>query len=80
MSIPGRELLVCLIVVLAGAELHGGAESRTTDESSRSLDAGPRQLGSSEKAGRADGARRETEDGDGRHGEGGVDGEVEVTN
>jgi hypothetical protein len=80
-SVPGRELLICLIIVLAGAELHGGTESRAAEgESSGSLHPGPGQLRSSEEAGRADGARCETEDGEGRHGEEEVCGGGEETN
>lgn len=67
-SIPSRELLVCLILVGTGQTLGGGAEARTAKgESSRDLHAGPGELGSSDEAGRADGACRNTEDRQGRH-------------
>lgn len=65
--VPGRELLVCLVLV-AGEALRGGAEVVSADggESHRGLHPGPDD-GSSDKVGRADGARRNTEDGQGRH-------------
>lgn len=73
----GRELLVCLILVVTAETLGRGAEGRTVDsESNRGLQAGPGQLRSSEEAGRADGAGRDTEDRDGRHCEGGWNGDA----
>lgn len=63
--IPGRELLICLIIVLTGAANRGGAEAGAVDSQSHGgLHPGrrPGQLGSSDEAGGADGARRKTEE------------------
>lgn len=66
MVVPGRELLVCLVLV-AGEELRGGAEGAGAGSQSHwGLHPGPND-GSSDEAGRANGARRNTEDGQGRH-------------
>jgi hypothetical protein len=52
---------------VAGEELGGGAEGAGAgSQSHRGLHPGPDD-GSSDEAGRADGARRDTEDGQGRH-------------
>jgi hypothetical protein len=66
--VPGRELFVCLILV-AGEELGSGTEVGNAGggQSHWGLHPGPGQLGSSEEAGRADGAGRHAEDGEGRH-------------
>jgi len=66
--VPGRELFVCLVLV-TGEELGGGTEvgGAYGGQSHRGLHPGPGQLGSSEEAGRADGAGRHAEDGEGRH-------------
>lgn len=64
--VPGRELLECLVLV-AGEELRGGAESAGAGgQSDRGLHPGADQWSTNE-AGRADGARRDTEDGKRRH-------------
>lgn len=63
--IPGRELLICLVIVLTGAANRGGAEAGAVDSQSHGgLHPGrrPGQLGSSDEAGGADGARRKTEE------------------
>jgi len=66
MVVPSRELLVCLVLV-AGEQLGGGAEGAGAgSQSHRGLHSGPDD-GSSDEVGRADGARRNTEDGQGRH-------------
>lgn len=66
MVVPGRELLVCLVLV-AGEELRGGAEGAGAGSQSHwGLNPGPDD-GSSDEAGRANGARCDTEDGQGRH-------------
>lgn len=68
--IPGRELLVCLVLVVTAEALSGGAEAGTGDsQSNGGLHPGTGQLSRSDEAGRADGAGRDAEDGDGRHGE-----------
>ena len=68
-DLPGRELLEGLVLVVAGAELAGGAEAGPADgQGNGSLQTGPGHLGSFEKAGRADGAGSDTEDGKRRHG------------
>lgn len=63
-GVPGSELFVCLILV-AGAEHRGGTEvvGAGGGQSHRGLHPGPGQLGSSEEAGRANGAGRHAEDG-----------------
>jgi hypothetical protein len=67
-SIPSRELFECLVLV-AGEELGGGTEVGDAGggQSHRGLHPGPGQLGSSEEAGRSDGAGRHAEDREGRH-------------
>lgn len=68
--IPGRELLIRLVIVLTGAANRGGAEAGAVDSQSHGgLHPGcrPGQLGSSDKAGGADGARRKTEEGSRGH-------------
>ena len=68
-SIPSRELLICLIIVGTGTAHRGGAEAGAVDsQSNGGLHPGSGQLGSSEDAGRTDGARRKTEDGSRGHG------------
>ena len=71
--IPGRELLICLVIVLTGAANRRGAEAGAVDSQSHGgLHPGrrPGQLGSSDEAGGADGARRKTEEGSRGHCEG----------
>ena len=66
MVVPGGELLVCLVLV-AGKALGGGAEGAGAgSHGDRGLHPGADD-GSSDEAGRADGARRDTENGQGRH-------------
>lgn len=64
-AIPGREFLKGLVIVGSREALARGAEvaGAVNSQSSRNLHPGPGQLGSSEDAGRADGARCETENG-----------------
>lgn len=65
--VPGRELLVCLVLA-TGEALRGSAEVAGAggSQSHRGLHPGPDDR-SSDKAGRADGARRDTEDRQERH-------------
>lgn len=67
-GVPGGELLVCLIL-MSREELGGGAEvvGAGGGQSHRGLHPGPGQLGSSEEAGRANGAGCGAEDGEGLH-------------
>lgn len=66
MVVPGRELLICLVLVAREA-LGGGTEGAGAgSHGDRGLHPGADD-GSSDEAGRADGARRDTEDGQGRH-------------
>lgn len=69
-GIPRRELLICLIFVCARQAHRGGAEAGTVDsQSNRGLHPGSGQLGSSDKAGRTNGARSKTEEGSRGHDE-----------
>ena len=69
-GIPRRKLLICLILVCARQAHRSGAEAGTVDsQSNRGLHPGSGQLGSSNKAGRTDGARRKTEEGSRGHNE-----------
>lgn len=64
--VPGRELLECLVLV-AGEELRGSTEGAGAGgQSDRGLHPGADQWSTNE-AGRADGARRDTEDRKRRH-------------
>lgn len=70
-GIPGRELLICLIVVCARPTDRGGAEAGPVERQSNRglLHPNPGHLGSSNEGGRPDGARRETKQGSRGHDE-----------